>query len=253
MKQTIYLETTVPSYYVSRASRDVIALAHQEITRVWWETRLPLFDVYVSPVVLQEAAHGDSDQANKRLEVLSEFSVLEATTEVEQLAAIYMEQIGLPSKAIRDAAIDDKTIQRIRDGVALSEKEEQDLVNRLNTPEMYFNEDNLRRAYRKPGGTLINFIKEALGSFKLKSREEEMTENFQAWLVTKNLSPEQAQYLAMLKNRGIVRGEIYVNDLFQPPLSVLNAAGLGVELFGESGLKEIISDMNESIFSQKLA
>lgn len=104
MKQTIYLETTVPSYYVSRSSRDVVVLAHQEITRVWWESRLPLFDVYVSPVVLQEAAQGDSDQAHKRLEVLSAFAVLDATNEVEQLATTYMEQIGLPSKAIRDAA-----------------------------------------------------------------------------------------------------------------------------------------------------
>jgi hypothetical protein len=31
-----------------------------------------------------------------------------------------------------------------------------------------------------------------------------------------------------------------LEDLFQPPLSILNAAELGVELFGERGLKEII-------------
>ena len=118
---------------------------------------------------------------------------------------------------------------------------------------MYYNEDNLRRAYRKPGGTLIDFIKAALGSFKLKSNDEELTGNFQAWLVTKNLTPEQAQYLTILKNRGIVKGKIEINDLFEPPLSILNAAGLGVELFGEMGLKEIITDINESVFIQKVA
>ena len=37
-------------------------------------------------------------------------------------------------------------------------------------------------------------------------------------------------------------GEIDLEDLFQPPLSILNAAGIGVELFGEQGLKEIIKD-----------
>ena len=47
--------------------------------------------------------------------------------------------------------------------------------------------------------------------------------------------------------------DLEVNDLFQPPLSILNAAGLGVELFGERRLKEIIEDMNESVFSQKIA
>ena len=118
---------------------------------------------------------------------------------------------------------------------------------------MYFNEDNLRRAYKRPGGTLIDFIKAALGNFKLKSREEELTENFQAWLVTKNITPEQAQYMTMLKNRGIVRGKVDIDDLFAPPLSILNAAGLGVELFGETGLKEIINDMNETVFTQNFA
>ena len=147
----------------------------------------------------------------------------------------------------------DPLLQKIRDGNALTEDEEQVLAQHLNNPELYFNEENLRRAYRRPGGTLIDFIRAALGDLKLKSRDEELTENFQAWLVSKNLSPQQAQYLSLLKNRGIVRGKIEVNDLFQPPLSILNAAGLGVELFGERGLKDIIEEMNESVFTQRPA
>ena len=154
---------------------------------------------------------------------------------------------------IRKRAKDDAVIQKIKENSELSDKEEADLALRLNKPEMYFNEDNLRRAYKQPGGTLIDFIKAALGNFKLKSREEELTENFQAWLVTKNITPEQAQYMAMLKNRGIVRGKIDLDDLFAPPLSILNAAGLGIELFGEIGLKEVINDMNESVFTENLA
>ncbi len=54
MKPTLYLETTVPSYYVARPARDVIALVKG--TRTWWEQRLSLFDVYISPVVLEEAS-----------------------------------------------------------------------------------------------------------------------------------------------------------------------------------------------------
>jgi type I restriction enzyme, R subunit len=147
----------------------------------------------------------------------------------------------------------DPLLQKIRDGDALTQEEEEILAQSLNNPELYFNEENLRRAYRRPGGILIDFIRAALGSFRLKSREEELTENFQAWLVSKNLNPGQAQYLALLKNRGIVRGKIEVNDLFQPPLSILNAAGLGVELFGERGLKDIIEEMNASVFTQRPA
>ncbi len=156
-------------------------------------------------------------------------------------------------QVIRSSVKDNPILQKVRDGKPLTPEEEQELAEQLNKPRMYFNEDNLRRAYRNPGGTIIDFIKAALGSLKIKSREEEINENFQAWLVTKNLSPEQAQYLSLLKNRGIVRGKIEIDDLFKPPLSVLNAAELGVELFSENGLKEIIEDMNESVFKQKTA
>ena len=149
---------------------------------------------------------------------------------------------------VKSAAEDDPIIRKIRTGESLSEDEEKDLAARLNQPDMYFNEDNLRRAYSQPGGNLIDFIKAALGEKKIKSREEELTENFQAWLVAKSLAPQQAQYLSLLKNRGIARGKIEVDDLFQPPLSILNAAEMGVELFGEKGLREIITDLNESVF-----
>jgi type I restriction enzyme R subunit len=154
---------------------------------------------------------------------------------------------------VKTAAKDDPIIQKVRRGELLTEEEEKALADRLNRPEMYFNEENLRRAYRQPGGNLIDFIKTALGSLKIKPREEELTENFQAWLVAKALKPKQAEYLSLLKNRGIARGRIELEDLFQPPLSILNAAELGVELFGEKGLKEIIEDLNESVFIKKVS
>jgi len=155
--------------------------------------------------------------------------------------------------SVQSAVKDDPIIQKVRRGELLTEDEEKALAGRLNRPEMYFNEENLRRAYRQPGGNLIDFIKAALGSLKIKPREEELTENFQAWLVAKSITPQQAQYLSLLKNRGIARGRIELEDLFQPPLSILNAAELGVELFGERGLKEIIQDLNDSVFMKKVA
>lgn len=154
---------------------------------------------------------------------------------------------------VQSAAKDDPIIEKVRKGEWLTEDEEETLVVRLNQPDLYFNEENLRRAYRRPGGNLIDFIKAALGSIKIKSRDEELTENFQAWLVAKSLTPQQAQYLSLIKNRGIVRGNIDLQDLFQPPLSILNAAELGVELFGEKGLREIIRDLNEAVFAKSVA
>jgi len=151
-------------------------------------------------------------------------------------------------KTVRFAIPDDRILQKIRDGKPLTNEEETALASKLNNPKYFFNEDNLRRAYRKPGGSLIDFIKAALGTVRIKSREEELIENFHAWLATKSLTPQQAQYLSLLKNRGIASGKLDLDDLFKPPLSILNAAGLGVELFGEKGLKDILEDLNTSIF-----
>jgi type I restriction enzyme R subunit len=155
--------------------------------------------------------------------------------------------------AIRAAVVDDPLVQKVKAGEPLTPEQEGALAHQLNQPRQYFNEDNLRRAYRRPGGNLIDFVKAALGTVKLKTREEDTTENFQAWLITKNFTPEQASYLSLLKNRGFARGKVELGDLFQPPLSILGAASLGIELFGESGLSSVIEDLNQSVFSARTA
>ena len=156
-------------------------------------------------------------------------------------------------RMIRQAAKDDPILAKVRNDEPLSEDEETELARRLNSPKMYYNEDNLRRAYQRPDRTLIDFVRAALGNLKIKSREEELTENFYAWLVSRNLNPQQAGYLSLLKNRGIVKGKIDINDLFQPPLSIVNAAEVGIELFGEKGLKQILTEMNEMVFLRQSA
>ena len=152
-------------------------------------------------------------------------------------------------QVIRQQLADDPLVKKVREEKPLTSEEEDQLARHLNTPENYFNEDNLRRAYRQPGGNLVDFIRAALGTLKIKTREEQITENFQAWLITKNFRPDQAEYLVLLKHRGVIRGRVEIGDLFEPPLSIHDAATRGVELFGESGLQNVIADMNESIFT----
>lgn len=148
---------------------------------------------------------------------------------------------------VQQEADADPILSKVKAGEALSEQEEEQLAQRLNQPQRYFNEDNLRRAYRNPGGNLVDFIRAALGMLKIKSREERVEDNFRAWLVAKNLTPEQAQYLALLKNRGLVKGKVSLDDLFAPPLSILNAANIGIELFGEQGLRNVMDEINQSV------
>ncbi len=152
-------------------------------------------------------------------------------------------------ETIRSRAADDPLLRKVRDDERLDPEEEDELARRLNQPEHYFNEENLRRAYRDPGGTLIDFIRAALGRLHIKSREEKIEETFRAWLVSRSLTPDQAAYLSLLKNRGIATGRVRLDDLFEPPLSILDAAGKGIELFGERGLREVVDDLNAGVFN----
>ena len=102
-KETLYLETTVVSYFSAWPSRDVIVLAHQQITREWWGTQLSRYEVFVSELVLQEASQGDPEAAKKRLEQIKPFEVLAVSSEAERLADLYLRKIPILKNAIRDA------------------------------------------------------------------------------------------------------------------------------------------------------
>lgn len=99
--KSVYIETTVVSYLVSRPSRDLVVAGHQQLTREWWERRLD-FTCFISNVVLDEAQAGDAEQSTLRLEAMRGFPRLAASTEAERLAAAFLQV--LPPKAARDAA-----------------------------------------------------------------------------------------------------------------------------------------------------
>ena len=102
--ETVYIETTFISYLVARPSRDLLVAAHQQATKDWWIERRREFECFVSQVVLDEASAGDPDEAKARMEMISDFPVLEITEETESLAAGIINSGAIPSHAVRDAA-----------------------------------------------------------------------------------------------------------------------------------------------------
>ena len=103
MKAKVYIETTIPSYLVARPSRDLLIAAHQQLTRDWWELRRPVFDLYVSEPVLEEAGAGDATLAKRRLELLADIRVLALTEGILKLAENLVAEGPIPSKAAGDA------------------------------------------------------------------------------------------------------------------------------------------------------
>jgi len=102
MKSRIYLETSVISYLTAWPSRDLVRAGHQETTREWWAMR-STFELYISQLVLDEAAAGDAVAAARRLEALHGVPLLELTTDATGLGRALIREAALPSKAAADA------------------------------------------------------------------------------------------------------------------------------------------------------
>jgi predicted nucleic acid-binding protein len=103
MKPSIYLETSFISYLTAPQSANIIVAAHQQITQEGWDAHRLAFELFVSPLVIDEVSQGEVTQAAKRLAALKGISILDSNNEVAELAAAFLQQQVVPSKASDDA------------------------------------------------------------------------------------------------------------------------------------------------------
>jgi len=70
--ESVFIETTIPSYLAARRSRDIVQAARQELTNEWWAAQRHRYKLVTSQVVLDEAARGEPDVAERRLKALQD-------------------------------------------------------------------------------------------------------------------------------------------------------------------------------------
>lgn len=103
MKQKVYIETSIVSYLTARASNDLRAMANQNTTIEWWESRMPEFEIYISEFVVAEASQGNAEAAERRLSVLADIPELEVTETVRELGKVLVLEGPIPAGAEIDA------------------------------------------------------------------------------------------------------------------------------------------------------
>lgn len=102
-KPTVYLETTIPSYLVARPSANVVIAGHQLVTRDFWENKRHFFTLFVSRIVLDEAAGGDATVAALRMNIVQGIDELIIDDEVMNLAGKILAAGVVPERAVADA------------------------------------------------------------------------------------------------------------------------------------------------------
>lgn len=140
----------------------------------------------------------------------------------------------------------DPAIRKIFAGEELSEEEWTALGTRLNSPEYYFDEKSLRKAFEQPTGSLSDFIRAALGLHKFPTLEERIENIFNTWVVehSDSMKPEQAQMLRLLKSRVIAGDKIEMRMFSQTPFSLWGGRARMEQLFGKEGLVKIVEEFN---------
>ena len=103
MKSSLYIETSVVSYYTSRPSRDLIVAARQQVTREWWDEGLLAFVPHISTLVLEEAKAGNPEAAQARLKALAGMPVLEINEAAKTLALDLVEKGPVAAEFAEDA------------------------------------------------------------------------------------------------------------------------------------------------------
>jgi predicted nucleic acid-binding protein len=102
MKTSLYIETSVVSYFTARLSKNLVIAGHQAATADFWE-RLPQYEVYISELVLQEAGAGDAGAARARLDAIKDFAQLVIDGDCKTLARTLIDQGAIPAQYPEDA------------------------------------------------------------------------------------------------------------------------------------------------------
>ena len=103
MNRSVYIESSVISYFAARPSRDLVIAGHQAVTAEWWDNHRLRYDVYVSPLVVEEISAGDASAAEERLRVIADIPSVSIAPEAESLASALLASNAVPANSARDA------------------------------------------------------------------------------------------------------------------------------------------------------
>jgi type I restriction enzyme R subunit len=159
-------------------------------------------------------------------------------------AVSYREKV---ERKVIDLAETHPALKKIKNNIPIQDKDLADLEDTLNSPELYINVENLRKAFSQPYGTFIQFLKFILGKYKFPNAEDLINGSFNTYVVERNnrsaLSAEQIRFLRTVKNVFAQKKHIEYVDLFEPPFTQFGADA-ATRLFSEEELQEIIGVLN---------
>ncbi len=103
MAETVYIETTIPSYY-HETRGDARAVVWREFTRDWWDRERGNFDCYTSDFSVLELQKGNHPNREQKVALIEDLPRLDYAEEIDEIIEIYIKNLVMPADAQGDAA-----------------------------------------------------------------------------------------------------------------------------------------------------
>jgi hypothetical protein len=101
--ETVYIETTIPSYLGAYPSRQTVMAQHQKFTHEWWKSERTRYRLFTSFLVRAEASRGDPGAVARRMPYLDNIPDLDVPLEADTLSKNLIKLLKIPPKAEADA------------------------------------------------------------------------------------------------------------------------------------------------------
>ena len=102
MKKTVYIETTIPSfYYETRLEPEMVA--RRNWTRRWWEQYNKEFEMVTCDAVIDELENGEYPFKKETLKLIDNVSILAIEEEIIEIAQVYIRHHLMPDDIAGDA------------------------------------------------------------------------------------------------------------------------------------------------------
>ncbi len=102
MKPSVYIETTMPSFYHEiRTDPDMVA--RREWTRDWWDNHRANYDLFTSDAVIDELERGDFPIKADALALIEEMPLLDIDQAIADTVSVYISHQIMPADPAGDA------------------------------------------------------------------------------------------------------------------------------------------------------
>ena len=146
----------------------------------------------------------------------------------------------LVEKKINELVSGSPILQKLKQGQEITPEEAEQLAEELHNEHPHITIDLLRKVYNHRKAALVQFIKHILGIEQLETFAETLTKAFDDFIARHSyLSSRQLQFLDLLKNFVIEKGDVSKRNLIESPFTMLHPEGIR-GIFNQKEIDEIL-------------